>query len=170
MPNIRFILLIPLFFWYQAESQTFTIDNGDTINLTMANDKKQGFWRYFWPNGDLKYEVYYENGEKEGLEISYFDNQDCLEYSNTYSKGMLDGPRLMFYPNCSTRVEEVFKLGQKSGYERNFDQSGILTTEAVFEKGELVGSYAHFDKKGSVTFEIFKWRIQNKRLYHFQCF
>ncbi|MEN9459333.1 MAG: hypothetical protein RL135_1952 [Bacteroidota bacterium] len=153
MKKWLFVFLFLGFLKLDVLAQTFTIEDGDTINLTMANGKKQGFWRYFWPNGDLKYEVYYENGEKEGLEISYFDNQDCLEYSNTYSKGMLDGPRLMFYPNCSTRVEEVFKLGQKSGYERNFDQNGILTTEAVFEKGELVGSYAHFDKKGSVTFE-----------------
>ncbi|MDZ4666347.1 MAG: hypothetical protein SGJ00_00545 [bacterium] len=147
------IILFTFLLYLNTTAQTFTIEDGDTINLTQANGKKQGFWRYFWPNGDLKYEVYYENGEKEGLEISYFDNQDCLEYSNTYSKGVLEGPRVMFYPNCSTRVEEVFKAGLKSGYERNFDQNGLITTEAAFEKGELVGSYAHFDKKGSVTFE-----------------
>lgn len=152
---MRLRLFIFLLFFQYAPSfaQTFTIDNGDTINLTLANGQKQGFWRYFWPNGDLKYEVYYENGEKEGLEISYYDNQDCLEYSNTYHKGVLEGPRVMFYPNCSTRVEEVFKAGLKHGYERNFDQNGFVTTEAQFEKGELVGSYAHFDKKGFVTYE-----------------
>jgi antitoxin component YwqK of YwqJK toxin-antitoxin module len=150
----RFIIVILLVSTLQnAVAQTFTIDNGDTINLTLGNGQKQGFWRYFWPNGDLKYEVYYENGEKEGLEISYYDNQDCLEYSNTYHKGALEGPRVMFYPNCSTRVEEVFKAGLKNGYERNFDQNGFLSTEAIFEKGELVGSYAHFDKKGYVTYE-----------------
>lgn len=153
MMYLRFILLIPLLFCLNASAQTFTIDNGDTINVTMANGTKLGFWRYFWPNGDLKYEVYYENGEKEGLEIAYFDNQDCLEYSNTYHKGILEGPRTMFYPNCSTRVEEVYKAGMKTGYEREYDQNGFVTTEAVFEKGELAGSYAHFDKKGSVTFE-----------------
>lgn len=153
MKFFRFILLFSTFCCLQVAAQTFTIDGGDTINVTQINEKKQGFWRYFWPNGDLKYEVYYENGEKEGLEISYFDNQDCLEYSNTYHKGALEGPRVMFYPNCSTRVEEVYKAGVKSGYERNFDQTGTLLTEAVFDKGELTGSYAHFDKKGNVTFE-----------------
>jgi hypothetical protein len=129
------------------------MNDGDTINLTLGNGKKQGFWRYFWPNGDLKYEVYYEQGEKEGLEISYYDGQDCIEYSNTYNKGMLDGPRVMFYPNCSTRVEEMYKNGLKDGYERNFDQTGVLLTEGNFSKGELDGSYAHFDKKGYVTYE-----------------
>ncbi len=133
--------------------QTYTISEGDTINLTLSSGKKQGFWRYFWPNGDLKYEVFYENGEKEGLEISYYDNQDCLEYSNTYHNGVLDGPRVMFYPNCNTKLEEFYSKGLKSGYERNFDLNGFVSTEASFDKGELNGSYAHFDKKGNVTFE-----------------
>ena len=67
-----------------VNAQTFEITDGDTINLTDKNGKKQGFWRYFWSNGDLKYEVYYENNEKEGLEIRYYDAQDCIEFSNTY--------------------------------------------------------------------------------------
>jgi hypothetical protein len=108
--------------------QTYTISEGDTINLTLSSGKKQGFWRYFWPNGDLKYEVFYENGEKEGLEISYYDNQDCLEYSNTYHNGVLDGPRVMFYPNCNTKLEEFYSKGLKSGYERNFDLNGFVST------------------------------------------
>ncbi len=152
MVRILFSLIILLFF-VNAQSQTFIMNDGDTINLTLGNGKKQGFWRYFWPNGDLKYEVYYEQGEKEGLEISYYDGQDCIEYSNTYNKGTLDGPRVMFYPNCSTRVEEMYKNGLKDGYERNFDQTGVLLTEGNFSKGELDGSYAHFDKKGYVTYE-----------------
>lgn len=134
-------------------AQTFAIVDGDTINVTLTNGLKSGFWRYFWTNGDLKYEVYYKNGEKEGLEIQFFDNQDCIEYSNTYDNGVLEGPRVEFYPNCSTKVEEFYKAGLKSGYERNFDQNGFVLTEGQFDKGELVGSYAHFDKKGYVTYE-----------------
>jgi len=151
--KIVYQLLLLISVTTSALGQTFTIEDGDTINLTQVNGKKHGFWRYFWPNGDLKYEVYYENGEKEGLEISYYDGQDCIEYSNTYHNGVLDGPRMMFYPNCSTRVEEIYKAGLKDGYERNYDQNGFLLTEGSFSKGELDGSYAHYDKKGIVTYE-----------------
>jgi hypothetical protein len=59
----------------------------------------------------------------------------------------------MFYPNCNTKLEEFYSKGLKSGYERNFDISGLVNSEANFDKGELNGSYAHFDKKGNVTFE-----------------
>jgi antitoxin component YwqK of YwqJK toxin-antitoxin module len=151
----RLYILICIFFLVAKSSnaQTFEVYEGDTINQTLLNGKKQGFWRYFWPNGDLKYEVYYDNGEKEGLEIKYFDEQDCIEFSNTYLKGVLNGPSVSFFPNCSTKTEEIYQGGQKNGYERNFDQNGILLTEGQFAKGELVGSYAHFDKKGTVTYE-----------------
>jgi hypothetical protein len=136
-----------------AFCQTFEIDDGDTINYTDANGKKQGFWRYFWSNGDLKYEVYYENNEKEGIEMRYYDAQNCIEFSNTYKNGMLDGPSVSYYTNCNIKSEEMYQNGKKHGYERMYDNSGFLLTEAKFVKGELDGSYAHYDKKGYVTYE-----------------
>ena len=136
-----------------VSAQTFEVFEGDTINLTDSSGKQQGFWRYFWQNGDLKYEVFFENGEKEGLEIRYYDAKDCIEYSNTYRHGKLDGPSVTFFPNCNTKCEEIYKDGVKQGYERCYDQNGFLQTEADFSKGELSGSYAHFDKKGMITYE-----------------
>lgn len=151
--NIIILTILHTSLTLETQAQTYEIADGDTINYTDASGKKHGFWRYFWPNGDLKYEVYYENGEKEGLEIRYYDNQDCIEFSNTYKNGMLYGPSVTFYPNCSTKVEEMYIAGKKHGYERVYDENGFLQTEAKFEKGELDGSYAHFDKKGFVTYE-----------------
>jgi len=136
-----------------SQTATFEIADGDTINYTAASGIKSGFWRYFWPNGDLKYEVFYENGEKDGLEILYYDAQDCIEFSNTYKRGTLDGPSVTFFPNCSPKCEELYKDGKKDGYERCYDQAGLIQTEALFNKGELVGTYSHFDKKGFVTYE-----------------
>ena len=153
MKKLSLTLICFILLSFALYSQTFSLLDGDTVNLTLANGMKQGFWRYTWPDGDLKYEVYYENGEKDALEIKYYDAQDCLEYSNTYRKGVLDGPSVSFFPSCSTRCEEIYKDGLKSGYERCYDENSYLQTEGRFEKGELAGSYAHFDKKGYVTYE-----------------
>jgi hypothetical protein len=137
----------------ELSAQTFEILDGDTVNLVDKFGKKQGFWRYNWPDGDLKYEVFYENNEKEGLEIRYHDAQDCIEFSNTYKRGMLDGPSVTFHSNCNTNCEEMYRDGKKQGYERCYDQNGYIVTEAQFDKGELMGTYSHFDKKGVVTYE-----------------
>lgn len=134
-------------------AQTYEIHSGDTINYTNAKGIKQGFWRYYWPNGDVKYEVYYENNEKEGIELRYYDESDCIEFSNTYKRGMLDGPSVTYYTNCIVKCEEMYRDGKKQGYERCYDPAGFIQTEAQFDKGELVGTYSHFDKKGYVTYE-----------------
>ncbi|MFI5221320.1 MAG: hypothetical protein ACHQK8_03265, partial [Bacteroidia bacterium] len=97
IPWITYILLF-LLFPFSGGAQTFDIIYGDTINYVDAQGRKQGFFRNYWQNGDLKYEVYFENGEKEGLEISYYDAQDCIEYSNTFNAGKLDGPSVTFFP------------------------------------------------------------------------
>lgn len=146
-------LILFSFFNLSLSAQTFEVSDGDTINYTDATGRKQGFWRFFWENGDLKYEVFYENNEKEGIEIRYYDAQDCIEFSNTYKHGVLDGPSVNFFPNCAMKCEESYAEGKKHGYERCYDQSGFLLTEAQFDKGELVGAYSHFDKKGMVTYE-----------------
>lgn len=154
MRYILFFILSLIIFSIHTQAQTFELNSdGDTINLTDISGKKQGFWRYHWNNGDLKYEAFYENNEKEGLEIRYYDGADCIEFSNTYRNGMLDGPSVTFYSNCNTKCEEIYKNGKKHGYERCYDESGFLQTEAQFQNGELVGSYAHFDKKGYITYE-----------------
>jgi antitoxin component YwqK of YwqJK toxin-antitoxin module len=146
-----FCILVPA---AVAHAQSYEIGlDGDTINKTDAAGKKHGFWRYYWQNGDLKYEVFYENNEKDGLELRYFDSPDCIEFSNTYKHGVLDGPSVTFFPNCSTKCEEIYHEGQKHGYERCYDKDGFLLTEGNFIKGELAGSYAHYDKKGTVTYE-----------------
>jgi hypothetical protein len=149
-----FLLFFTSGYLFRIYAQTFTIDaDGDTINVTLPNGKKHGFWRYYWPNGDLKYEVYYENGEKNGLEMRYYDAQDCLEFTNTYSYGVLNGPSVTYFQNCKVKTEENYRNGKKEGIERVFDENGFLLTEGKFVNGELDGSYAHYDKKGFVTYE-----------------
>lgn len=147
------LLLTGLCLTYNASAQTFELHEGDTINCTDKNGVKYGFWRYYWPNGDLKYEVFYENNEKEGIELRFYDQQDCIEFSNTYKRGTLDGPSVNYYTNCNVKCEEMYRDGKKQGYERCYDMTGFLQTEAQFDKGELVGTYSHFDKKGTVTYE-----------------
>lgn len=149
------LLLLAFFILVEPNllAQTFELLDGDTINITLANGKKQGFWRYYWPNGDLKYEVFYENGEKHGLELKYYDAQDCMEFSNTYNRGVLNGPSVSFFTNCQIKCEEGYKNGQKHGNERCYDENGYLLTEGKFVNGELDGSFAHYDKKGYVTYE-----------------
>lgn len=148
-----FIFSIFMFFACSGIAQTFTVIDGDTINYTDANGHKQGFWREFWPDGDLKYEVYYEDGQKDGLELYYYKNPDCIKESTNYKLGQLDGPTTKYFPDCSKKSEEYFKNGIKHGMDRTYHEKGWLMTDAFYQEGKLEGAVSHYDSKGSVKFE-----------------
>ncbi|MCP2871885.1 hypothetical protein, partial [Salmonella enterica] len=70
------------------------------INVVDKDSLRQGVWKEFWPNGDLREEVIYKNGKKEGLEIKWFDEPDCVEQESYYKNGLLDGPSVYYSRKC----------------------------------------------------------------------
>ena len=70
---------------------SYKIHENDTINILDKDSLKQGIWKEFWSNGDLKSEVSYKNNKKQGLEINWFDEPDCVELEAYYKDGLLDG-------------------------------------------------------------------------------
>lgn len=136
-----------------TKGATFDIHDGDTINLTDASGVRQGWWRQYWPNGDLKYECMFVNGQKDGLELKYYDNPDCLELSVNYNMGVLDGPTVSYYRTCKVNCEETYYNGVKHGSERCYHEKGWLMSEGYFEEGKLKGAFSHFDETGKVKFE-----------------
>ncbi|GIV27965.1 MAG: hypothetical protein KatS3mg027_1779 [Bacteroidia bacterium] len=44
---------------------SFEVIDGDTINIIDKNGLKQGIWRTFWSNGDLRSETFYIDGKKK---------------------------------------------------------------------------------------------------------
>ena len=54
---------------FKAQSfLNYKVYENDTINLLDKDSLKQGVWKEFWANGDLKSEVIYKNNKKQGLE------------------------------------------------------------------------------------------------------
>ncbi|MBX7205804.1 MAG: hypothetical protein K1X81_10315 [Bacteroidia bacterium] len=149
----RFLTFILLFFAGVANAQTFEIRDGDTINFTDKQGKRQGWWRQFWPNGDLKYECMFVDGQKDGLELQYFENPDCIELSVNYKMGVLDGPSITYFKTCKIKCEENYRNGIKEGAERCYHEKGWMMSEGYYEDGKLKGSFAHFDETGKVKFE-----------------
>ena len=79
---------------------SYKVYENDTINVMDKDSLMQGVWKQFWPNGDLKEEVIYKNGKKQGLEIKWFDEPDCVEQESYYKDGLLDGPSIYYSKKC----------------------------------------------------------------------
>ena len=88
---------------------SYQVFEKDTINIVDKDTLKQGVWKEFWPNGDLKSEVIYKNNKKQGLEIVWFDEPDCVELEAYYKDGLLDGPSIYYSKKCKKDFYENFK-------------------------------------------------------------
>lgn len=132
---------------------SYTIFEGDTINILGKDSLKQGVWKEFWPNGDLKSEVTFKNGLKTGLEIKWFDEPDCVEQESYYKDGVLDGPSIYYSKKCKKDFYENFKNGVKDGSEVSYYPNGNIRAEGNFKKGNLDGYYRVYDKNGTFAFE-----------------
>lgn len=131
----------------------YKLHDNDTINVLDKDSLKQGIWKEFWPNGDLKSEVSYKNNKKQGLEITWFDDLDCVESEAYYKDGLLDGPSIYYSRKCKKEFFETFKNGLKEGLELEYYPNGRVKAEGKFKKGNLDGYYKIFDKNGNFSFE-----------------
>jgi len=154
---LAYILFISaLFFGHFSKAQTmlsYKIHENDTINILDKDSLKQGIWKEFWGNGDLKSEVSYKNNKKQGLEINWFDEPDCVELEAYYKDGLLDGPCIYYTKKCKKDVFQTFKNGLKEGLELEYYPNGHVKAEGKFKKGNLDGYYRVFDKNGNFSFE-----------------
>ncbi len=132
---------------------SYKVYENDTINVMDKDSLMQGVWKQFWPNGDLKEEVIYKNGKKQGLEIKWFDEPDCVEQESYYKDGVLDGPSIYYSKKCKKDFFETFKAGIKEGLELSYYPNGNIKAEGNYKKGNLNGYYKVYDKKGNFSFE-----------------
>ncbi len=132
---------------------SYKVYQNDTINIVDTDSLKQGIWKEFWSNGDLKSEVFYKNNKKQGLEINWFDEPDCVELEAYYKDGMLDGPSIYYTKKCKKDLFQTFKNGLKEGLELEYYPNGHIKAEGKYKKGYLDGYYRVYDKNGVFSFE-----------------
>lgn len=150
------VFIFICFLNFKAQAQqilSYIIHENDTINIIDTDSLKQGVWREFWPNGDLKSEVSFKNNKKQGLEIKWYDNPDCVEMETYYKDGQLDGPVTYYSKKCRKDFYENFKNGVKEGLEISYYSNGNIKAEGNYKKGSLNGYYKVYDRNGKFAFE-----------------
>lgn len=157
LKNHLFICICIVFVWsLNSKAQTmlsYKVYESDTINVLDKDSLKQGVWKEFWTNGDLRSEVSYKNNKKQGLEIKWFDVPDCVEQEAYFKDGALDGPSIYYSKKCKKDFFETFKNGVKDGVEISYYSNGNIKAEGNYKKGNLNGYYRVYDKKGNFAFE-----------------
>ena len=76
----------------------------------IINGKKEGSWKNYHSNGQLKKKLYYKNDLRTGTFISYFDNGQ-LNCKGAYKTDKYDGPLICYHKNGQLSLKATFVEG-----------------------------------------------------------
>ena len=115
------------------------------INRTDKFGLKQGSWKYFWENGNLKQEGSYLNDKKKGY-FKYYDEEGNFIYVEKYDNDVLitDAPetrqmeiKTVYHPNGKPSITATYYKGVPDGVRREFNEDGAVIKGYVFANGIL---------------------------------
>lgn len=115
----------------------------ERINRTDKQGLKQGSWKLFWPNGNMRAEGSYLNDNKHGF-FKYYDAAGDFLYVEKYDHGELVvdaketkqmDKRMSFHPNGKVAVEASYCRNVPDGVRREYDTTGKLIKGYLYEDG-----------------------------------
>ena len=136
----------------EFESNYFQNGVKESEGLLIQN-KKEGQWKYYHPNGSIKKKVIYKEGVLFGESFSFFENGQIK------SKGFFDELSLRtgiwyeYFENGQMKTIGSYNLGAKTDEWSYFNNNGII------EKNES------FDDKGNLSI-VTNFGKEGKQIYH----
>ena len=112
---------------------------------SIVNTEKNGKYKEYYENGNLKIEGQYQNGNMKGIWKEYHKNEKLKKEVN-YKEGKLEGPAKE-YSRKGDRVliEENYKAGKLDGATKEYDTNGSLILECNYKNDKLDGPYKRYE-------------------------
>jgi uncharacterized protein len=132
----------------------FYYPSGNKKASGMYNDKgeKEGDWKYYYFNGQLKGEENYRSGKQEGKETYYYDH-GIVSSRAIYKNGVADGEHTMYYKDGVIKAIDYYTNGNLNGLRKNYTTSGLLQSEVVYVNGVQNGPFKTYHANGKVESE-----------------
>ncbi|HDN26260.1 MAG TPA: toxin-antitoxin system YwqK family antitoxin [Thioploca sp.] len=91
----------------------------------------------FRRDGNLEYELKYEDGKKQETQIAYYATGELFR-QHTLINGQREGLEYDYYRDGQTKAERNYENGKKEDSARGFHSNGKLQGDWIFENGEPV--------------------------------
>lgn len=109
------------------------------FNKTDAKGRRQGVWRGFYPNGQLRYEGQFKNDKCKGT-FKYYDEQGNLKATNEFDKSGEKALNKTYAPNGRMIATGYYQNQKKEGEWKYFDEaSGQLRLVEDNKEGKVHG-------------------------------
>ena len=128
-------------------------DNGKILSEGIIERKTKNKIEQWFPNGNKKHVVNYNNdGKPNGNEKVWDDNGTLIRESN-YKDGLFDGVQTRYWNNGQMAKLETYENGLENGVSKQWISNGTLVTESNYKNGELDGIYREWSEEGILTDE-----------------
>ena len=118
----------------------------EQINRTDQFGYKQGNWKYFWDNGNLRLEGTYVNDKRHGYFKEYDEDGNFLsveKYDNDYlvadaAETKQLERKVSYHKNGQPAIIATYYHNKAEGLRREFDENGNVIKGYVFSNGILL--------------------------------
>lgn len=122
-------------------------------HVTDELGRRQGVWRYYYANGDIREEINYVNNLREGLNTKYFQGKKIHTEGN-YLGGLKDGEYKRYFLSGQVAIEGKYFLGQRNGSWTEYYEDGQTKSEREYKKGIKEGNWKTYNRKGEKLTDI----------------
>jgi antitoxin component YwqK of YwqJK toxin-antitoxin module len=139
-------------------------DNAEPLmkELDTTKKAKDGLFRKYWSNGQLRYEWEYKDGERaDGTSKSWWPNGQ-LKQINIWNNGFRTGLQTTWHENGKKKNEGIDNHGNPEGKTTHWYETGQKHREENYKKGVKDGLYTEWYANGQKKFEV----IYKKGLYY----
>ncbi len=126
------------------KNEIYNENNTSVVDGVVYNiDEKpiNGLYKTYFPNGNVKMEVYSQNGKPNGSG-KFYNERGRLTYEGTFADGKPVGTMYQYYSSGKVHNEMHYTDGELDGEQRTYDKEGNLIVEIVFHNGKAVSGYA----------------------------
>ena len=125
-------------------------DDATTLIHSYDNSKpKDGWFRRYWPNDNLRYEWKYKNGKRaDGVAKGWWANGN-LKQTIDYKDGKYNGLKIGWYESGNIKSEVVYKNGTFDGLWHYWHENGQYAQEISYDYGKRISKRA-WDEDGKL--------------------
>mgnify|MGYP001382050622 CR=1 FL=1 len=127
---------------------TITVDSTKKTFSSFAKGRKEGDWKTWHANGQLKTHYTYIKDQIEGV-YTYYDSVGTTIKTETYKKSILEGVTSEFNENGTLHITTEYKKGLKEGLQKEFIEGVVLIEQRTFKKDSLDGEWTSWHDNGT---------------------
>ena len=127
---------------------TITVDSTKKTFSSFAKGRREGDWKTWHPNGQLKTHYTFIKDQIEGL-YTYYDSVGTTKKTETYKKSILEGVTSDFNDNGTLHITTEYKKNLKDGLQKEFIEGVVLIEQRTYKKDSLDGEWTSWHDNGT---------------------